>query len=144
MDPTNGKIAISKSQLNGKGKDPLLPSQEWGWAKKNWTGSKVRGLNSFEIEAAQKIAVEIEKKDNPLLWNTVENLCIESGLPMPKVYITPERQINAFATGRDPQHAVVCATTGLLAILNKTELEGVIAHELSHVGNRDMLLSAGD
>jgi hypothetical protein len=70
MDPTNGQIAIGKSQLNGKGKNPLLPPQEWGWAKKSWTGSKVRGLNSFEVEAAQKIAVEIEK--NPFYGFTVE------------------------------------------------------------------------
>ena len=75
------------------------------------------------------------------LYTTVENLCITAGLPMPKIYIIPDQAPNAFATGRDKNHAVVAATTGLLAIMNKTELEGVIAHELSHIGNRDMLLS---
>ncbi len=75
------------------------------------------------------------------LYTSVENLSITAGLPMPKVYVVSDSAPNAFATGRDKDHAVVCATTGLLAILNKTELEGVIAHELSHVGNRDMLLS---
>lgn len=75
------------------------------------------------------------------LWNTVENLAITAGLPMPKVYVVEDPAPNAFATGRDPKHAVVAATTGLLAILDKNELEGVIAHELSHIGNRDMLVS---
>lgn len=74
------------------------------------------------------------------LWNTVENLSITAGLPMPKVYIVDDPSPNAFATGRNKEHAVVCVTTGLLKILDKTELEGVIAHELSHIGNRDMLL----
>ncbi|MBI4121008.1 MAG: M48 family metallopeptidase [Parcubacteria group bacterium] len=75
------------------------------------------------------------------LWNVVENLSITAGLPMPKVYVVDDPAPNAFATGRNPEHAVVAATTGLLAMLNKTELEGVIAHELSHIGNRDMLVS---
>ena len=86
-------------------------------------------------------ATEIEKNDNPMLWNIVENLSIEAGLPMPKVYITPERQINAFATGRDPKHAAVAVTQGALDRLDKNELQGVLAHELSHVGNRDILVS---
>ena len=77
----------------------------------------------------------------PDLWNIVENLSITAGLPMPKVYVVNDPAPNAFATGRDPEHAVVAATTGLLQILDKTELEGVMAHELSHVGNRDMLVS---
>jgi len=76
-----------------------------------------------------------------VLFTCVENLCITAGLPMPKIYIIEDPAPNAFATGRDKNHAVVCATSGLLAILNKSELEGVIAHELSHIGNRDMLLS---
>lgn len=75
------------------------------------------------------------------LYTTVENLCIAAGLPMPKVYVINDPAPNAFATGRNPQHAVVAVTTGLLSIMNKTELEGVIAHELSHIGNRDMLVS---
>ncbi|HEY4475447.1 MAG TPA: M48 family metallopeptidase [Candidatus Paceibacterota bacterium] len=75
------------------------------------------------------------------LYNVVENLCIAAGLPLPKIYIIQERAPNAFATGRNPEHAVVAVTTGLLERLNRSELEGVIAHELSHIGNRDMLVS---
>ena len=97
--------------------------------------------SSASIALSMAHAVEIEKKDNPVLWNTVENLCIESGLPMPKVYITPEHQINAFATGRDPKHSAVAVTQGALDRLDKNELQGVLAHELSHVGNRDILVS---
>lgn len=74
------------------------------------------------------------------LWNSVENLSITAGLPMPKVYVIVDDSPNAFATGRDKDHAVVAVTTGLLKVLNKVELEGVIAHELSHIGNRDILL----
>lgn len=94
--------------------------------------------------AADKIALavngakQIEKKDNPLLYNTVENLAITNGMPMPKVYIMDDPAPNAFATGRDPEHAVVAATTGLLQIMDKPELEGVIAHELGHVKNYDI------
>ena len=86
-------------------------------------------------------AQEVKRSDNPMLYNVVENLCIADGLPMPKLYITPEAQINAFATGRDENHSAVAVTAGALARLNKTELEGVIAHELSHVKNRDILVS---
>ncbi len=75
------------------------------------------------------------------LYTIVENLSITAGLPMPKVYVVIDQAPNAFATGRDKNHAVVAVTTGLLAILDKNELEGVMAHELSHIGNRDMLLS---
>ncbi len=75
------------------------------------------------------------------LYTTVENLAITAGLPLPKIYIINDPAPNAFATGRDKNHAVVAVTTGLLSMLNKTELEGVIAHELSHIGNKDMLLS---
>lgn len=94
--------------------------------------------------ASSKIALsitgakQIEKKDNPRLWRIVENLSIASGLPMPKVYMIDDPAPNAFATGRDPQHAVVAATTGLLDMMNDSELEGVMAHELSHVGNYDI------
>lgn len=75
------------------------------------------------------------------LWNAVENLSITAGLPMPKVYVIHDDSPNAFATGRNPEHAAVAATTGLLRVLDKTELEGVIAHELSHIGNRDTLVA---
>lgn len=82
----------------------------------------------------------IEKKDNPELYRLIENLCITAGLPVPKIYIINEDQLNAFATGRDKNHAVVAVTRGLLQRLNKVELEAVLAHELSHIGNKDMLL----
>lgn len=86
-------------------------------------------------------AKEAKREEYFDLFTSVENLSITAGLPMPKVYVVQDLAPNAFATGRDKNHAVVCATTGLLKILDKTELEGVIAHELSHIGNRDMLLS---
>ncbi|MEY3406784.1 MAG: hypothetical protein RLZZ556_856 [Actinomycetota bacterium] len=86
-------------------------------------------------------AVEITKQDNPRLWRIVENLAITEGMPMPKVYIIKDEAPNAFASGRDPKHAVVAATTGLLAIMDDNELEGVMAHEMSHVKNYDIRVS---
>lgn len=86
-------------------------------------------------------AIPIEKKNAPELYNIVENLSITAGLPMPKVYLIREAQPNAFATGRNPKHAVVAVTEGLLEKLDRSELEGVLAHELSHIGNRDILVS---
>jgi heat shock protein HtpX len=86
-------------------------------------------------------AQPVTKETYPVLWNVVENLSITAGLPMPKVYVVNDPAPNAFATGRDQNHAAVAATTGILDILTQTELEGVIAHELSHIGNRDMLVS---
>lgn len=91
-----------------------------------------------KLATATNGAVEIQKSDNPRLWRTVENLTITAGMPMPKVYIMNDPAPNAFATGRDPNHALVCATTGLLDIMNDTELEAVMAHELSHVRNYDI------
>jgi heat shock protein HtpX len=85
-------------------------------------------------------AMPVTKAEAPELYNVVENLAITAGLPMPKVYIMHDSSPNAFATGRDPEHAVVAATTGLLALLDRNELEGVMAHEMSHIGNRDMLV----
>ncbi len=86
-------------------------------------------------------ARRIESKDEyPDLWNTLENLCITAGLPMPKLYIINDPAPNAFATGRNKEHAVIGVTTGLLPLLSKSELEGVLAHELGHIGNKDMLL----
>lgn len=82
----------------------------------------------------------IEKNDNPELYRLVENLAITGGLPLPKIYIINESQPNAFATGRDPHHGVIAVTRGLLEKLDRIELEGVIAHELAHIGNRDALL----
>ncbi len=95
---------------------------------------------SDKIVLSMTGAREVSRAEFPDLWNVVENLSITAGLPMPKVFVVDDPAPNAFATGRDPEHAVVAATTGLLAMLNKTELEGVMAHELSHVGNRDMLV----
>lgn len=86
-------------------------------------------------------AKEADKNQYHDLYNVVENLSITAGLPMPKVYIVQDPSPNAFATGRNKEHAVVCVTSGLITIMNKTELEGVIAHEMSHIGNRDILLS---
>lgn len=86
-------------------------------------------------------AREIEKRDNPRLYRIIENLAISTGMPMPKVYIIDDPAPNAFATGRDPQHAVVGATTGLLEIMNDRELEAVMAHEMSHVQNYDIRVS---
>lgn len=106
--------------------------------------SLVMNIASFwysdKIVLAMTRAKPLEKKDNPELYRVVENLCITAGLPMPRIYIIPEAQANAFATGRDKNHAVVAVTKGLLEKLDKSELEGVIAHELSHIGNKDMLL----
>lgn len=85
-------------------------------------------------------AKEVEKDQAPDLYNLVENLSITAGLPMPRVFIVEDPAPNAFATGRDPEHAVIAVTSGLLAILDRNELEGVLAHELAHVGNRDMLV----
>ena len=97
----------------------------------------------FSDEVVIKLsgAKEAKREEYFDLYTSVENLAITAGLPMPKVYVIDDPAPNAFATGRDKKHAVVAATTGLLQILNKNELEGVIGHELSHIGNRDMLLS---
>ena len=97
--------------------------------------------------AASKLAMamtgarEIQRQDAPELWRVVENLSITSGVPMPKVYLIDDPAPNAFATGRDPQHAIVGATTGLLRIMDKRELEAVMAHEMSHVQNYDIRVS---
>lgn len=86
-------------------------------------------------------AIEIQKADNPRLFRIVENLCITTGTPMPKIYIINDQAPNAFATGRDPQHAAVAATSGLLDLMDDAELEGVMAHELGHVRNYDIRVS---
>lgn len=96
--------------------------------------------SSDKIVLAITGAKPIEKKDNSELYRIVENLCITAGLPVPKIYILPESQPNAFATGRDENHAVIAVTKGLLEKLERVELEGVISHELAHIGNKDMLL----
>ena len=86
-------------------------------------------------------AKAVTKEQAPDLYNIVENLAITAGLPMPKIYVINDPSPNAFATGRDAKHAALAVTSGLLQIMDKNELQGVIAHELSHVGNRDMLVS---
>ncbi|OGF26420.1 zinc metalloprotease HtpX [Candidatus Falkowbacteria bacterium RIFOXYB2_FULL_34_18] len=96
---------------------------------------------SDKIVLAMSDARKIEFEDNKELYRLVENLCITAGLPLPRIYIINDSAPNAFATGRDPQHAVVAVTSGLLEKLERSELEGVIAHELSHIGNRDILLA---
>ncbi|MCK4781758.1 M48 family metallopeptidase [Candidatus Parcubacteria bacterium] len=95
---------------------------------------------SDKIVLAMVHAKLIEKRDNPELYRLVENLCITAGLPLPRIYILNELQPNAFATGRDEKHAVIAVTKGLLEKLDRAELEGVIAHELAHIKNKDMLL----
>jgi heat shock protein HtpX len=97
--------------------------------------------------AASRLAVamtgaqQIEKRDNPRLYRMVENLAITTGMPTPKVYIIDDPAPNAFATGRDPRHAIVAATTGLLDIMDDAELEAVLAHEMGHVQNYDIRVS---
>ncbi len=96
--------------------------------------------NSHKLVLRMTGARPVTKQEAPELYNIVENLAITTGLPMPKVYIIDDPAPNAFATGRNPENAVVAATTGLLQMLNRSELEGVMAHEMAHVQNRDMLV----
>jgi heat shock protein HtpX len=96
---------------------------------------------SDKIALATSGAVPIAREQNVRLYRIVENLCITAGLPLPRLYVLPGAQINAFATGRDARHAAVAVTEGALQRLDDNELTGVLAHELSHVGNRDILLS---
>lgn len=124
----------------------------WGYASGNGSSAImvvafVLLYTVFQYYVASSLAVamsgaqQIQKSDNPRLWRIVENLAITEGMPMPKVYIIPDDAPNAFATGRDPKHAIVAATTGLLAIMDDKELEGVMAHELGHVKNYDIRVS---
>lgn len=95
---------------------------------------------SDKIALAMTRAQFVTRDEKPQLYALVENLAHKANLPMPKLYITPSQQPNAFATGRNPAHAAVAVTTGLLAILDRNELEGVIAHELAHIKNRDIFI----
>ena len=101
-------------------------------------------MNIFSYWFSDKIVLALHKAKPATrqeyfdLWNATENLSITAGLPMPRLYVVDDAAPNAFATGRDKKHAVVAVTTGLLRILDKNELEGVVAHELSHVGNYDI------
>ena len=125
-----------------------------GWAFGEWSGNANGGIfiavmisvimtlvgyyQGDSVALATSGAQPIEKKDHPELYRLVENLAITAGLPTPKIYIMPDTAINAFATGRDPQHASIAVTTGALQALEKEELQGVLAHELSHIGNYDI------
>lgn len=108
-------------------------------------GSLIYALVSYFASAKAALAFngakEIQKSDDPRLWRTVENLAITNGMPMPKVYIMQDPGLNAFATGRDPKHASVAITTGLLNSLDDSELQGVVAHELGHIKNYDIRVS---
>ena len=105
-------------------------------------------MNFFAYWYSDKVALamsgaKLASRETHLeLFRIIENLSITAGLPMPRVYVMHSSQINAFATGRNPQHSAVAVTEGALAKLNKNELEGVLAHELSHIGNRDILISS--
>jgi len=96
---------------------------------------------SDKIVLAMSGAKELNHENNREIYHLVENLCITAGLPLPRIYLIEDSAPNAFATGRDPEHGVICFTSGIIQKLEKAELEGVIAHELSHIGNRDILLS---
>lgn len=96
---------------------------------------------SDKIVLAMSGAKELNHENNREVYHLVENLCITAGLPLPRIYLIEDSAPNAFATGRDSKHGVICFTSGIIQKLEKAELEGVIAHELSHIGNRDILLS---
>ena len=132
----------------------LIGALAWLFGQASGNGSSAifiilfaAGYALFQYYAASSIALsmsgahQIQKRDNPRLWNIVENLSISQGMPMPKVYIINDPAPNAFATGRNPEKAVVAATTGLLEIMDDNELEGVMAHELGHVKNYDIRVS---
>jgi Zn-dependent protease with chaperone function len=97
-----------------------------------WSDKIVLGMSNAQL---------VDHDNGREIYHLVENLCITAGLPVPQIYIIEDSAPNAFATGRDPKHAAIALTTGILAKLDKAELEGVIAHELSHIGNRDILIS---
>lgn len=104
------------------------------------------GLNFFSYYYSDRIAIKmtksrpVSKDEAPELYNIIQRLTERAGLPMPRLYVTPSPQPNAFATGRNPEHSAVAVTEGLLRILNRSELEGVLAHELAHIKNRDVLV----
>ncbi|MEW6276378.1 MAG: zinc metalloprotease HtpX [Bacillota bacterium] len=105
------------------------------------------GINLFSYFFSDQMAIKmtgsypVSEREAPELYATVCRLCQRANLPMPRLYLTPSAQPNAFATGRNPQHAAVAVTEGLLRILNRPEIEGVLAHELAHIKNRDILIS---
>ncbi|MEK7138708.1 MAG: M48 family metalloprotease [Patescibacteria group bacterium] len=97
---------------------------------------------SDKVALAMSQARPVPREGNEYIYRLVENLCITAGLPLPKICLIQSPQINAFATGRDPKHSAIAVTTGAIQKLNNEELEGVLAHELSHIGNRDILISS--
>ena len=125
----------------------VLAGYVYGWSISWVVISIAVAYAAIQYFAASRLAIsisgghEIQKADNPRLYRIVENLSITDGLPMPKVYIINDPAPNAFATGRDPAHAYVAATTGLLDIMDDSELEGVMAHEMGHVQNYDTRVS---
>lgn len=117
------------------------PAILYGFAVFSVIGNIVAYWYSDKIALSMSGARPVSREENVRLYRIVENLCITAGLPMPRLYVLAGEQINAFATGRDPEHAAVAVTRGALAKLDDNELTGVLAHELSHVGNRDILVS---
>ena len=97
---------------------------------------------SDKIVLSMYRAKEVKYEDSPKLYGDVQELALSAGLPMPKVYIVPEQAPNAFATGRSPNHSAVAVTQGILKLLNRNELKGVLAHELAHIKNRDILIGS--
>jgi len=123
----------------------LMGGDPWFITIATLIGAGVYALIQYFAASGQALALsgarQIQKQDDPRLYRIVENLAITTGMPMPKVYIIDDVAPNAFATGRDPDHAVVAATTGLLEIMTDSELEGVMAHEIGHVQNYDIRVS---
>ncbi|HSW89681.1 MAG TPA: M48 family metallopeptidase [Patescibacteria group bacterium] len=131
-------VAVAYVMAQGLGYDPLSIS---GFALVI-AGATSLGSYYFSDQIVLGIsgARPADRKHDFMFYTVTENLCLAAGLPMPKLYVIDDTAMNAFATGRDPQHAALCATTGILSRLDRTELEGVIAHELSHVRNYDTRL----
>ena len=138
-------IALFVLILGALGAGAAWVTGEWWIAAAVLGGAIVYATIQYFAATKETLAIsgahEIQKVDNPRLYRIVENLAITEGLPMPKVYVIPDPAPNAFATGRDPEHAVVAATTGLLEIMDDSELEGVMAHELGHIKNYDIRVS---
>jgi len=140
-----GAIGVFIAVYGGASEEELLPSSV-AIAVVAVAIALIVGLIMYYAAPMTVLAIsgvhQVTKEEEPELYRTVENLCIGAGLPMPKVYVLEDSAPNAFATGRDPQHAHVVATRGLLDKLDKRELEGVVAHELSHIGNYDIRIMA--
>jgi heat shock protein HtpX len=138
-------IAIFLVVIGGLGVLVALIYNSWAIAIVVFAIAVAYAVFQYFVAGSETLALsgarQIQKSDNPRLYRVVENLAITEGLPMPKVYIINDPAPNAFATGRDPEHAAVCATSGLLDIMTDRELEGVMAHEMGHVKNYDIRVS---